>query len=172
MDFKYKTLDCEGKKYRLQIWDTAGQEKFRSIVQTYFQGAMGILLVYSINDRKSFENIENWMRQITSNTQSEPVIVLVGNKADLADRVIQTSEGERIAQQYNIQFFETSAKSGNHVKDAFFQLTKEVKEKVGENPIVGDAKRSLVPGNVSRENLRLVSTQPEDDEATNKKCNC
>ena len=64
IDFKIKTNEIDGKKIRLQIWDTAGQERFKTITQTYYKGAMGIIMVYAINDRASFNALENWMRQI------------------------------------------------------------------------------------------------------------
>jgi Ras-related protein Rab-8A len=64
IDFKIKTMEIDGKKIRMQIWDTAGQERFKTITQTYYKGAVGIVLAYSVTDRSSFGNIENWMKQI------------------------------------------------------------------------------------------------------------
>lgn len=175
VDFKYKTIDCESKKYRLQVWDTAGQEKFRSIVQTYYKGAMGIILVYSINDRKSFENIENWMRQISANTQNDAVVILVGNKSDVEDRTVQTSEGERVASDHNIHFFETSAKQGTNVEEAFFQITKEIKKRVGDNPVVKNDKKSLLPENMrgdNNANVKLTNAQDNKDNGSDGNCKC
>jgi Ras-related protein Rab-8A len=64
VDFKVKMVDVEGRKVKLQIWDTAGQERFKNITQTYYKGAAGIILVYSINNQDSFRNISNWLKQI------------------------------------------------------------------------------------------------------------
>jgi len=64
IDFKIKTIEIDGKKIRLQIWDTAGQERFKTITQTYYKGAMGIVMVFAVNDRSSFTAMENWLKQI------------------------------------------------------------------------------------------------------------
>lgn len=73
------------KKYKMQIWDTAGQQRFKNITQTYYKGAAGIILTYSIIDRVSFENIEKWMTQIESNAPSDVTKILMATKSDLTD---------------------------------------------------------------------------------------
>lgn len=88
IDFKIKTIDVDGKKIRMQIWDTAGQERFKTITQTYYKGAMGIILTYAINDRQSFMALENWARQIKTHASENVVKVLVGNKCDCNDRQV------------------------------------------------------------------------------------
>ena len=88
IDFKIKTIDIDGKKIRLQIWDTAGQERFKTITQTYYKGAMGIIMVYAINDRPSFNALENWMKQIKTHASENVIKVLVGNKSDCVDRQV------------------------------------------------------------------------------------
>lgn len=97
IDFKIKTITIGKEKIRLQIWDTAGQEKFKTITQTYYRGAMGIVLTYAINDRESFEDIENWVKQIKMHASDNVTKVLVGNKADIDDRQVTHAEGERLA---------------------------------------------------------------------------
>jgi len=69
VDFKVKTVTVGNRRYRLQIWDTAGQERFKTITETYYKGAAGVVLVYSVTDRKSFNNMENWIKQIN---ESQP----------------------------------------------------------------------------------------------------
>lgn len=138
---------------------------------------MGIMLVYSINDRKSFENIENWMRQISANTQNDTVVLLVGNKSDVEDRAVQTSEGERVATEHNIKFFETSAKQGSNVEEAFYQITKEIKKRVGDNPVVKNDKKSLLPENMrgggdNNANIKLTNPQDNKDENAESNCKC
>lgn len=82
IDFKFKDTQCDGSRVRLQIWDTAGQEKYRTITRAYYSGAMGIILVYSVTDRNSYLSISEWMKDLREN--SEGVVVLVSNKNDCA----------------------------------------------------------------------------------------
>jgi len=136
VDLKYKTLECQGKRVKLQIWDTAGQEKFRSIVNTYYKGALGIVLVYSINDKKSFINVESWLKQIANNAPTAAVVILVANKTDLTEqeRIVKASDGEKLAELHNIQFIEVSAKTGEHIEETFLDLAKDIKDRILEDP--------------------------------------
>lgn len=86
-----------GSRVKLQIWDTAGQERFKTITQTYYKGAMGIVLTYSIDDRSSFNDIENWMKQIKMHAGFNVVKVLVGNKSDSEKREVTVEEGLKLA---------------------------------------------------------------------------
>jgi small GTP-binding protein len=126
IDFKIKIINLEDKQIKLQIWDTAGQERFRTITKTYYKGAHGILLVYDVTDDNSFKNIRNWVRQIEQNAQSNVCKVLVGNKSDREDRKVSFDEGSKLAKEFNMQFFETSAKSNYNVNETFTFLTKEI----------------------------------------------
>lgn len=126
IDFKIKIINLEDKQIKLQIWDTAGQERFRTITKTYYKGAHGIVLVYDVTDENSFKNIRNWVRQIEQNAQSNVCKVLVGNKSDREDRKVTFEEGSKLAKEYNMQFFETSAKSNYNVNETFTFLTKEI----------------------------------------------
>jgi len=97
IDFKIKTIDVDGKKIKMQIWDTAGQERFKTITQTYYKGAMGIILTYACNDRESFNSIANWMQQIKTHANEDVCKILVGNKADLPDRQVTFEEGKKVS---------------------------------------------------------------------------
>ncbi|CAD8190526.1 unnamed protein product [Paramecium octaurelia] len=128
IDFKFRDLEVEGKLMRLQIWDTAGQERFRTITSTYFKGAMGVILVYAVNNLESFQNIQNWMNQIKQNACESVIVVLVANKSDLNDRVVQYEQGKNLADSYGIKFFETSAKEGINIIDTFQCISKQIKD--------------------------------------------
>ena len=114
----------------MQIWDTAGQERFKTITQTYYKGAMGIIMTYAVNDRQSFNSLDNWARQIKTHASENVVKILVGNKTDCKDRQVTEEEGRELAQSMGIYFFEMSAKENTNVNETFEFLGKEVKDKI------------------------------------------
>ncbi len=128
IDYKIKEVEIDGAKYKLLIWDTAGQERFRTITTSYFRGCQGILLVYDITVKKTFENVANWMDQINTVNDGQHVCkILIGNKCDMEDqRKVTKEEGAELAKSYDIPFLETSAKDGINVQDAFLNITKDV----------------------------------------------
>ena len=138
IDFKIKTIQLDGKTIKLQIWDTAGQERFRTITTAYYRGAMGILLVYDVSDEQSFQNIRNWIRNIEQHAADGVNKVLVGNKCDMvAEKVVETSRAQALADEYGIQFFETSAKNNINVDEAFYAIAREIKARLMDNPNAG-----------------------------------
>eukprot|EP00753_Platysulcus_tardus_P017733 PLAT6473.4.p1 GENE.PLAT6473.4~~PLAT6473.4.p1 ORF type:complete len:206 (-),score=52.54 PLAT6473.4:125-742(-) len=134
IDFKIKSLEIGGKKIKLQVWDTAGQERFRTITTAYYRGAMGILLVYDIGDRESFDHVRDWMRQIEVNAQAGVVKMLIGNKSDTEDRAVSEKEGKALAAEYEIPFFETSAKTNTGVEEAFEAIATIIKDRLVDEP--------------------------------------
>ena len=125
VDFKVKTLEINNKKVKMQIWDTAGEERFRTVVSTYFRGAHGILLLYDVTNRDSFKNLENWLIEIEKNSSEKVLKILLGNKCDLNDdREIQPDEGRAFADRNGMEFMETSAKMNTNVTEAFETLGK------------------------------------------------
>ncbi|CAD8164511.1 unnamed protein product [Paramecium pentaurelia] len=156
IDFKIKSIDVEGKKIKMQIWDTAGQERFKTITQTYYKGAMGIILVYSIDDKDSFNNISNWMNQIKQHASENVCKLLIGNKIDVPNRQVSKEEGEQLAKSFGVPFFETSAKEGTNVADAFFAMAKAVKANLQNEKQPNPSSSSqngiqLVPNNAAEE---------------------
>ena len=132
IDFKTKTLNINNQEIKLKIWDTAGQERFRNITTQYYKGADGIVLVYDVTDEASYEKIKDWMDQILSNTQQEEIgLVLLGNKCDMEPRNVTEEQGKKMAEDLKISYFETSALTGQGIKEAFEQLTKKKKKKKG-----------------------------------------
>lgn len=88
----------------MQIWDTAGQERFKNITQTYYKGAAGIILAYSVSDSNSFKNIEKWISQIENNAPEDVSKVLVATKQDIEERTVTTETGRQLAERFGIPF--------------------------------------------------------------------
>mmetsp|Transcript_26549 Transcript_26549/g.89336 ORF Transcript_26549/g.89336 Transcript_26549/m.89336 type:complete len:208 (-) Transcript_26549:261-884(-) len=129
IDFKIKEVEIDGLRVKLQIWDTAGQERFRTITVSYFKGAHGILLVYDCTERQSFENIQHWVSQIRENADARVRLVLVANKCDREEaRAVSRQEGEELARQYGVAFFETSAKDNRRVDACYAAIARETKD--------------------------------------------
>eukprot|EP01039_Chlorochromonas_danica_P009481 gene9481-10472_t len=127
IDFKMKSVMVDGKRLKVQVWDTAGQERFRTITTSYYRNSQGILLVYDITDRNTFNNIRNWVSQIQLHADVNVNKILIGNKCDLTrQRVVTFEEGENLAKEFGIPFFETSAMNNINVDDAFLRITKDV----------------------------------------------
>ena len=134
IDFKIKNIVLDSKRIKLQIWDTAGQERFRTITTSYFRGAQGILLVYDVTERQTFLSIRNWVQQIQMHADGNVNKILIGNKADLKEnRVVSTEEGEALAKEFNIRFFETSARQDMNVDTSFEKIATDVKDRLMEN---------------------------------------
>lgn len=153
IDFKIKTIELDGKRIKLQIWDTAGQERFRTITTAYYRGAMGILLVYDVTDETSFQNIRNWIRNIEQHAADNVDKILVGNKCDMIhEKVVETKRGQELADDYGIQYFETSAKSNVNVLESFTSIAKDIKQRLmdsPQNPNPGQPALMVTNGNTS-----------------------
>ena len=126
IDYRTKVLHIYGKDIKLKIWDTAGQERYHNITSQIFKGAEGILLVYDVNDEVSFAKIKDWIEQIKSNTEEEICLVLLGNKCDIEERAISKERGKEMAEELNINYYETSALNGTGINEAFEGLTKKI----------------------------------------------
>jgi len=130
VDFKIRTIQFKEKTIKLQIWDTAGQERFRTITTSYYKGAHGIILVYDITKRESFENLQSWCNDIKSYADEDVGTILIGNKLDLeSQRQVSTQEGEEWASKLGIPFLETSAKASQNVESAFTKMVERIFEK-------------------------------------------
>ena len=114
---------------KLEIWDTGGQERFRTITRSYYDRAMGVILVYDCTDTKSFEDIRNWMKQIENHARPDIAKLLVASKCDMSEKKITTEEAQELAKELKVEFCETSAKENNGVNEAFNCLVKEIIKK-------------------------------------------
>ena len=134
VEFGAKNLTIEGKVFRIQIWDTAGQENFRSITRAYYKNSVCALIVYDITNRSSFENIISWIEDCKGQSPKSIFIILVGNKNDLEnERQVSYEEGLEFAKNNNIVFFETSAKTGKNISELFQTSAIEINKKIEED---------------------------------------
>ena len=156
VDSKYKKIKLYGEEIKVKIFDTAGQERFRSITSDYIRKANGMLLVYDISHKPSYDNIENWINNLKEETGQKMIpAVLIGNKKDLADeRVISEEQGRELAKRYEMEghFYETSCSTGENVQKAFSDLIEQIYNKYGNK--------------TSNSNLKLV----KDKKKKKKKC--
>ncbi|CAL9099025.1 unnamed protein product [Musa textilis] len=117
VDFKIRTVELDGKTVKLQIWDTAGQEWFKTITSSYYRGAHGIIIVYDITEMESFDNIRQWLSEIDRYASDSVCKLLVGNKCDLVEnRVVEMEKAKAFADSFGIPFIETSAKDSINVE--------------------------------------------------------
>lgn len=173
VEFATKILSVGNTTYKMQIWDTAGQEVFKAITRAYYRGTVGCLLVYDITRRESFEAISMWLSELRQFCDPNIVIALVGNKIDLENhfipvnpvnhfipvnsvnhvnpvshidqyfpimnvnkqRVVSYEEGKAFAEQNNLLFFETSAKTGHNIELCFTQIVQAIQKKIETNEI-------------------------------------
>ena len=130
LDYRLKTMILDDQRIvKVQLWDTAGQDKFRAITRNYYKGARGIILIYDVTNIKSYENIKKWINEIKEEISEEVTIVLIGNKIDNeGERKISKEQGEKLANDYNVPFFETSAKTGQGINESVFYLVQKIVE--------------------------------------------
>jgi len=127
VELSTKNYTFDNNEVKVQIWDTAGQEKYRSITSSYYKGAHGCLLVYDITRKATFENIDKWLAEIKLSSNNEINMVLIGNKCDLEDkREVSIEEAQNKAKLLNMAFMETSALNGTNVEKAFNELVNNV----------------------------------------------
>lgn len=120
VDFKIRTIENSGSVIKLQMWDTAGQEKFKTITAAYYKGSHGILLVFDVCDKRSFVDVANWLNEVEKFSSPDVVKILVGNKCDMqGEREVSREEGELFASSMDMKYFETSAKSNRNVENVF-----------------------------------------------------
>ena len=138
----------EGREVRLEVWDTSGQERYRTVTKSYFDRAMGVVLVYDCTDERSFSDIRNWVKQLENHAREDIARILVSNKTDLAERKIDADTGKALAEELNMDFIEASAKLNVNVDKAFNTIAQQIlkKDMPGpEKPGATTLKKSGVP---------------------------
>lgn len=137
-DFKTKDIPIEDSVVTIEIWDTAGQEKFKSMTKNMFRGADGFILTYDITKEQSFKNVNQWINDIRLNAPEKSRVILIGNKLDLQQeqRVISAKQGASLAQEFGIPFFETSSKENINLHETFNKIVKDICEYNKVHPVV------------------------------------
>jgi len=127
VDFRVHKMEVKGRKVKMSIWDTAGQERFRTITASYYRGAQGIILVYDVSSRESFEALPRWLEELENYVPPEVVKIVVGNKLDKEySRQVPTTEGASFAQRTGCLFVEASAKTAVGVTEAFSDVVERI----------------------------------------------
>ena len=131
VDFKFSSFMLNQISFKIQIWDTAGQEKYQTITKTFYKGTDMVILVFDLTSRKSFEDLsEIWLPEVEMICGDSVMKAIVGNKSDLSDeRKVEDSEALAFARDRDCLYFETSCKNGNNVERVFFELTEQVYER-------------------------------------------
>ena len=161
VEFGSKLFIHENHKIKAQIWDTAGQEKYKAITGAYYKGSKGALVIYDITRKDTFSNIDKWVNDLKTTGDPKITIIIIGNKNDLADkRQVTKEEGEEKAKSFGCAFLETSAFSGDNIDKAFDIMVKEIYEKFSSDT-GGD--EQLSPGE-KVEDIKL-----DKEKATDKK---
>ena len=135
VEFQVKTFKINDTITKIEIWDTAGSERFASITKNYYRGAQGVLIVYDVTNKSSFDKVESWYNEIKNCTnQDEIAILLIGNKCDLDDlRTISNNMLVNLGKNLGIGVMETSAKEFVNINEAFYLLIKEIYSKISKN---------------------------------------
>jgi len=160
VEFGAKSLSVDGHMVKLQIWDTAGQESFRSITRSFYRKADGVLLMYDVADSQSFANCTSWIREIQENVSAQGnVLYLVGNQVDSEEREVTFQEGQTLAESQKLSGFrETSAKTGLNVDEVFQEFAKILLNRAATQTVS------------EKSELTSISLQPRVSTKKNNKC--
>jgi Ras-related protein Rab-6A len=173
-EFLSFNIRIKDKIVKLQIWDTCGQEVYRSLISSFYKNSSLAIIVYSIDNQESFDNLESWLDEIKTQTHPDLKIFLIGNKVDLEDqRVVQKSTAEELVKEHNINLFlETSAKSGQNAQLVFVKAAKILVENYKDYTDLG--RNSNISDNpsisISNDNNDINNDQKDDDKNRRKKC--
>jgi small GTP-binding protein len=127
LDLKKKIIKINDKSVKLMIYDSAGHERFRTLSKNQINSSKGILIVYDVTEKESFEALNFWMKSFKENANKDAICLIIGNKIDLKEkRIIDYNEGKNFAEKYGVKFIETSAKSAEGVNEAFYSVAKEI----------------------------------------------
>ena len=157
VEFGAKNINISSKVFRIQIWDTAGQENFRSITRAYYKNSVCALVVYDISSRDSFNNVTSWIEDCKNQSPKTIFMVLVGNKCDLEDkRQVSYEEGKELADKNELLFFESSAKDGINVEEIFENSAKEIAKKIEQGYYDLETDSCGIKKGINRSNVQQI----------------
>ena len=163
VDFKIKTMDFRDKTVKFQIWDTAGQDRFRTITASYYRGSNAVILCYDITDKNTFQNINKWLEEVKNFSVGTPLLILCGTKTDLEEkRVVSYEEAEEYAKINNMRFFESSSKNNSNVKEIF--------ELIAENKITTVCTLTDTFDKSDMRSRKKINLQPSGKNENNSSC--
>ncbi len=138
-EFMSKNISINDRNVRIQIWDTAGQEAFRSITRSYYKSSTCAFIVYDISEKRTFDNVHTWLQDCRDMCYKNVLIYLIGNKSDLEDsRQVTYEEAKKFAEENNLIFFETSALNGNNIEEIFVQSATDLVNKLEAGELNND----------------------------------
>ena len=121
-----KRIEINNTIFNLNIWDTAGEEKYHALAPIFYRGANGAVVIFDVTNKETFNRATRWFHELTEYAEGNPKIILVGNKIDLPNRVVSNEEASELAQKYNCNFLEVSALLGTNVNEIFNSLTNTI----------------------------------------------
>jgi len=170
VEFGARMINVDAKNIKLQIWDTAGQESFRSITRSYYRAAAGALLVYDITRRDTFLELSKWLEEAKTHGNPNMVFILVGNKCDMEnERQVSFEEGETFARENGLIFLETSAKTAFNVEESFMRASQLILDKIEKKEI--SISNDAMGIKLGSENSQ-ISTLNLNNQPTKKGCEC
>ncbi|CAF1080315.1 unnamed protein product [Didymodactylos carnosus] len=196
VEFGTRIIEVNGQKIKLQIWDTAGQERFRAVTRSYYRGAAGALMVYDITRRATYNHLSGWLTDARSLTNPNTVIFLIGastifsrvfsyvalymekrrlggNKADLdGQREVTYEEAKRFADENDLLFLETSAKTGDNVEDAFIETARKIYQNIQDGSLDLNAAETGVQPKPPSNRLGPNGVREDGQDGKDSKCQC
>ena len=171
-----KCIEVNNKSFNLVIWDTAGEEKYHALAPMFYRGAQGAIIIFDVTNRETFNRATKWFHELSEFAEDNPRMILVGNKIDLPNRVISSEEATNLAREYNCNFLEVSALTGQNVDEIFHSLTSSIynskhKHQVEKMEYIQE-NNNTNHGNNRNKRLKIGATTQNIGVSANRKGSC
>ena len=171
-----KCIEVNNKSFNLNIWDTAGEEKYHALAPMFYRGAQGAIIIFDVTNRETFNRATKWFHELSEFAEDNPRMILVGNKIDLPNRVISSEEATNLAREYNCNFLEVSALTGQNVDEIFHSLTSSIynskhKHQVEKMEYIQE-NNNTNHGNNRNKRLKIGATPQNIGVSANRKGSC